>query len=93
VASPSSDRSTPGSGRRWLARLLTGCLLTTVVAVLVGIVTHTAPPVIGGLSLLIGTPFIAALAIAFGTLRSRGRLAAYALATIAIAALGAWLAG
>lgn len=56
-------------------------------------VTRNTAPVIGGLSLLIGTPFIAALAIAFGTLRSRGRLAAYALATIAVAALGAWVAG
>lgn len=90
---PNSDRSAPGSGRRWLARLFTVCLLTTVAAVLVGMVTRSTAPVIGGLSLLIGTPFIAALAIAVGTLRSRGRLAAYALATIAVAALGAWVAG
>jgi hypothetical protein len=69
------------------------CLLTTVAAVLVGIVTQRNTPVIGGLSLLIATPFIAALAIAFGTLRSRARLAAYASATIVTAALGAWFAG
>ncbi len=60
--------------------------------VLAGLVMRHAAPVIAGLSLLIGTPFIAALAIALGTFTSRGRLAAYAAATIAVAALGAWLA-
>ena len=92
MASPSSDRSTPGSGRRWLARLLSGCLAATVALVVAGLVTDRIALLIAGLSLLIGTPFIAALAIALGTFASRGRLAAYAAATIAIAALAAWLA-
>lgn len=93
MASPSSDRPSARPRRRWLASLFTGCLLATVSMVVAGLVTRSSAPVVAGLSLLIGTPFIAALAIALGTFASRGRLAAYAAATIAFAALGAWLAG
>jgi hypothetical protein len=89
VASPSSDLT------RVLSWLLIACQLLAVGGVVLGLVVGGAGgrllSAVGVLTLL-GGPYLALVRIAVSAGKRRSTLAGYAVGTLAIVLLGAWLA-
>jgi len=73
--------------------LLAATVVTVVAGVAVELVTgrddrlHAA-----GVALLVGTPFVATLAVAVAAFRTHRRLTLFAAATLVLVAVGVWIA-
>jgi hypothetical protein len=89
VASPSSDLS------RALSWLLVACQVLALGGVVSGLVVGGAGGRLlsaAGVLTLLGGPYLALVRIAVSAGKRRSPLAGYAVGTLAIALLGAWLA-